>query len=446
MASHCLARAPPPTSPVATHFECFLNLVVPFVQSSVYRLEIITNEIGPISPVTQISVVGLLRFLHSGNLNPPRCRKNKAMATRSSAPAQVCVSSTRAGSGQCQRPRPRPHLEPAPRPRLELRHRHCHILRTHPEPLSHHFMPSPVSTTSTSTSTSTAIIAMLDMPRIAEILMEKEKQQKRASTSSGARGAKQDSDDGRRDPVTLHLWSSVSEIKPWTLSSPSSEQDLGQTEVDQDEGAKASRSGPLAWQRLHSPHSFPPLHEGTVQWWGVGGAAGMIKAELERVVLCSAEAQSKQLRREKEEEWECPYDDDKIAASAVVATDPPPARHLRAQRPDLRVLQRRSIQHPQPGHGAALRPGAFSSLVVGVGESQMDIVPIYDGLPLPSARGPRQRARVPPSAPAEHPAALGPLPHKDGDEGAAAVLIAVEREGVIESGMKRRATTKGQCR
>jgi hypothetical protein len=42
-----------------------------------------------------------------------------------------------------------------------------------------------------------------------------------------------------RDP------SSVSEIELWTSFSPSSAQDLGRTEVDQDEGAEAIPTGPL---------------------------------------------------------------------------------------------------------------------------------------------------------------------------------------------------------
>ncbi|KAI0284147.1 hypothetical protein BC826DRAFT_1126082 [Russula brevipes] len=166
-------------------------------------------EMGPKSksPVTQISVVGLLRFLPSGNLNPSPTAPTQEeqghghplvgpRTARSPLPPGVTPSAP-------------PHPPHAPRASLPP------------------FYASPVSTT-TSTSTSTAIIAMLDMPGIAEILMEKEvresqrtprerlqqlklaalaqKQQKRASTGGGARGAEQDSDDGELDVVlyTMH--------------------------------------------------------------------------------------------------------------------------------------------------------------------------------------------------------------------------------------------------
>ncbi|KAI0285533.1 hypothetical protein BC826DRAFT_1189658 [Russula brevipes] len=160
------------------------------------------------------------------------------------------------------------------------------------------------------------------MPGIDKILTDSpQQQQKRAPTSGGApRGAEQDSDDDELDVVldTMHSTSSVSEIEPWTSSHPHWHKTLGGPRL-------IKMKVPKHPDRALSPRGAPPYpHYQLAQEVHGGGctarirflpctreqcnggrgrrSAGMTKAKLERMVLRSAEAQSEQLRREKEDE------------------------------------------------------------------------------------------------------------------------------------------------
>ena len=181
----------------------------------------------------------------------------------------------------------------------------------------------------------------VEMPGISEILAQKEacesrraqkerlqqlklaaitqQQQKRASTSAGSPpGAEQDSDDDGLDvvPDTMH---SVAREEAAARAA------AGYTQPSAGRTAQLRFARVAASPQRNDAHSITPatdespekLIAAAAQSTFIsslargGGAAvgrgkrnvGMTKADLERMVLRSAEAQSEQLRREKEEEW-----------------------------------------------------------------------------------------------------------------------------------------------
>jgi mediator of replication checkpoint protein 1 len=180
----------------------------------------------------------------------------------------------------------------------------------------------------------------VEMPGISEILAQKEacesqraqkerlqqlklaaiaqQQQKRASTSAGSPpGAEQDSDDDGLDvvPDTMH---SVARDEAAARAA------AGHTQPSAGRTTQLRFARVAASPQRNDPHSITPATDESpekliaaaaqstfISSLARGGAAagrgkrnmGMTKADLERMVLRSAEAQSEQLRREKEEEW-----------------------------------------------------------------------------------------------------------------------------------------------
>jgi hypothetical protein len=181
----------------------------------------------------------------------------------------------------------------------------------------------------------------VEMPGIGEILAEKEEreswriqkerlqqlkltaiaqqQQKTASTSAGSPlGAEQDSDDDGLDVVSDTMHSVAREEAAARATAGRTRPSAGRTTLLRFARVAASpqRSGahPLIPATDESPEKLmtaaaqptflSSLARGNGAAVGRGKRnVGMTKADLERMVLRSAEAQSEQLRREKEEEW-----------------------------------------------------------------------------------------------------------------------------------------------
>jgi mediator of replication checkpoint protein 1 len=181
----------------------------------------------------------------------------------------------------------------------------------------------------------------VEMPGIGDILAEKEEresrrmqkerlqqlkltaiarqQQKTASTSAGLPpGTEQDSDDDGLDVVPDTMHSVAREEAAARAAAGHTRPSAGRTTLLRFARVAASpqRTGvhPLIPATNESPEKLmaaaaqpaflPSLTRGNGAPAGRGKRnAGMTKADLERMVLRSAEAQSEQLRREKEEEW-----------------------------------------------------------------------------------------------------------------------------------------------
>jgi mediator of replication checkpoint protein 1 len=180
----------------------------------------------------------------------------------------------------------------------------------------------------------------VEMPGIGEILAEKEvresqrtrrerlqqlklaalaqQQQKRASTSGGApRGAEQDSDDDELDVVLDTMHSVAREEAAARAVAGRMRPSVGRTTQLRLSRVGSSPQRPVAPPLIPTtdspekrmaaaaqPAFVSSLARGNRATTGRGKrSAGMTKAELERMVLRSAEAQSEQLRREKEDEW-----------------------------------------------------------------------------------------------------------------------------------------------
>ena len=181
----------------------------------------------------------------------------------------------------------------------------------------------------------------VEMPGISEILAQKEaresqraqrerlqqlklaaiaqQQQKRASTSAGSPlGAEQDSDDDGLDVVPDTMHSVAREEAAARAAAGQSRPSAGRTtqlrfarvpdspqRSDAHSTIPATDKSPEKLMAAAAQSTFiTSLARGGGAVAGRGKRnAGMTKADLERMVLRSAEAQSEQLRREKEEEW-----------------------------------------------------------------------------------------------------------------------------------------------